>query len=401
MKGKPLIDAILANANELTKPRRRFLSHMLMLFLAIRHRINFLQLERHSDRYCEHAMRLQFEQVYDFAHLNGPLIQQHGSGHFLLAFDPSYLPKSGKATPGTGHFWSGCAQRTQWGLEVSLLSVIDVDYKTAWHLDAVQTPAKAERDQKQISLLDHYAQVVIWQTRACEILSGYLALDAYFAKAPFIDRILQKTGLQIVGLLRQDARLRYLYEGGPTGRKGRPRQYAGFVDFKALDFGYFQLSYQDEELRIYSAVVNCPFLKRNIKLAYTQYLDEQGWPVSYKLYFSTDVHLTAWQVVKYYRLRYQQEFLIRDAKQFTGFSDCQARSVNKLEYHVNTSLSAVNVAKVEQGPSHQPFSMADVKTLYHNQLLLDQLFSLLPSSVQSLKNDPQVQQLYRFGAIAA
>jgi len=43
-------------------------------------------------------------------------------------------------------------------------------------------------------------------------------------------------------------------------------------------------------------------------------------------------------IVKYYCLRYQptvgpEEFLIRDAKQFTGLADCQGRSVNKIDYH--------------------------------------------------------------------
>lgn len=107
-------------------------------------------------------------------------------------------------------------------------------------------------------------------------------------------------------------------------------------------------------MRIYSAVVNCAFLKRDIKLAYTQYLDETGLPTHYKLYFSTDLPLSAGLIVKYYRLRYQQEFLIRDTtgptlRQFTGLSDCQARSVNKINYRINTALSAVNVAKAEQG----------------------------------------------------
>lgn len=46
--------------------------------------------------------------------------------------------------------------------------------------------------------------------------------------------------------------------------------------FTQSDFDYFSLSHQDSELRIYSAVINCPFLKRDIKLAYTQYLDELG-----------------------------------------------------------------------------------------------------------------------------
>ncbi|WP_018620654.1 hypothetical protein, partial [Spirosoma luteum] len=79
----------------------------------------------------------------------------------------------------------------------------------------------------------------------------------------------------------------------------------------------------------------------------------------------------------------------------------QARSVNKLDFHVNTALSAVNIAKIEQGVGQQPFSMADVKTLYHNKLLLDRFFSILPQGTELTKNDPQVRQLYSFGCIAA
>jgi hypothetical protein len=54
---------------------------------------------------------------------------------------------------------SGSAQQTLWGLEISLLSVIDVEYRTAWHLDAVQTPNKDERVAKDINLIDHYEQL--------------------------------------------------------------------------------------------------------------------------------------------------------------------------------------------------------------------------------------------------
>lgn len=402
MEGQALTDAIVAKATDLSKCRRQFLSYILMLFLSIRHRINFSQLARHSDRYCDRSMRLHFEEFVDFASINRELIRQHGSGHFLLALDPTYLPKSGRKTPGLGRYWSGSAQKALWGLEASLLSVIDVEHRTAWHLDAVQTPELDERQVKDISLIDHYAQVVIWQASHCRQLSGYLAVDAYFAKASFIDRICGSTGLHLISRLRQDARLRYLHIGPKACGRGRPRQYAGRIDFSRPDFGYFALSYQDQELRIYSAVVNCPFLKRNIKVAYTQYLNQASLPTHYKLYFSTDLNLPAWMIVKYYRLRYQQEFLIRDAKQFTGLTDCQARSVNKIDYHMNTALTAVNVAKIQQGvKADEPFSMADVKTLYHNKMLLDRFISILPKGIELDKNQPEIRELYQFGCKAA
>jgi len=306
---------------------------------------------------------------------------------------------------------SGTARKALWGLEVCLLSVIDVDKHTARHRraappDAVQTPGSEEREAKGIGLVDHYAQVVDWQVNNCLALSGYLAADAYFAKVAFVERVSQ-AGLHLVSRLRRDARLRHLHTGPKTGKQGRPREFAGKINLAKPDLAYFTVSHQDEQLVVYSAVVNCPFLKRNIKLAYTQYLDADGRPTHHKLYFSTDLNLPVRVIAKYYGLRYQPkvgpgEFLIRDAKGYTGLADCQARSVNKIDTHLNLALSAVNVAKAEQNvDANRSFSMADTKVLHHDELLIDMFISILPKGVELDKNDPKVKQLYTFGCKAA
>src|SRR5215213_5074074 len=165
---------IVTRMPQLSKPRRDFFVHTLGLFLSLRSRVNFLSLARHSQQYVESSFRLHFEQYIDFAAMNQAYIQQQGSGHYVLAFDPSYIRKSGRATPGVGQYWSGSAQTTLWGLEAGLLSVIDVDYHTAFHLDVVQTPASSERQDKAITLLDHYAQAILWSKSAAQALSGYL-----------------------------------------------------------------------------------------------------------------------------------------------------------------------------------------------------------------------------------
>jgi hypothetical protein len=76
------------------------------------------------------------------------------------------------------------------------------------------------------------------------------------------------------------------------------------------------------------------------------------------------------KVVRYYRSRFQIEFLYRDAKQFTGLTSCQARSEDKLDFHFNAALTAVNLAKHDwlscKSNIGKPFSMADYKTLYNN-----------------------------------
>ena len=377
---------------------------MLALFLSIKGRINFLQLARHTQQYGESTCRLQFEQQVDFQAINQEYIQQMSSGHLLLAFDLTYLPKSGKATSGVGKYWSGSAQMSMWGLEAGLLSVIDIDHHTAFHLDAIQTPAKAEREAKQIDLADHYTQAILWSCPGIQQLSSYLALDAYFAKKEIITRL--QAHLHVISRLRSDANCAYLYQGPPSSGKGAPRKYAGKINWQSPDLTYFTLHYQDDTLRLYDAKVYCRFLKQTIRIAFCQYLNELGQVSHYKILFSTDLNLPAFMILKYYQARFQQEFLIRDAKQFTGLKDCQARSINKLEYHWNLALTALNVAKAEHWlskPKDQrgPFSMSSIKTLYHNHLLIEQLFDNLPESVQLMKNEPNIKQLYQFGVIAA
>ena len=62
-----------------------------------------------------------------------------GGGKYAIAFDPSYISKSGKKTPGLNYFWSGVAGKTKWGLEIGGIAAIDIDNHTAFHLEAVQT----------------------------------------------------------------------------------------------------------------------------------------------------------------------------------------------------------------------------------------------------------------------
>lgn len=398
--------AIVANMPGLTKSRIEFLTHALSLFLSLRSRINFLMLARHSDQYVESTHRLHFEDYHDFATMNTDYIQQQGSGHYVLAFDASHLPKSGRKTPGLGKYWSGCASKALPGLELGLLSVIDIDHHTAFHLDAALTPSPQERQEKDIDLVDHYGQVVLWSADKLLTISSYLAVDAYFAKKSFVDRITTNSHLAIICLLRQDANLRYLYKGPKRIGKGAPKRYDGKINLKKPDLSRFDLVQESATERIYSALVNCVFLKRTIRLAYVEQLNNQGEVHSYRPYFSTDLELEALSLVRYYRSRYQQEFLIRDAKQVTGLSECQARSVNKIEFHANMALSAVNVAKVEQGLTTQAserkaFSMADAKTRYHNELLLNRFMSILPKTTNIHLNNAQVRQLCSFGCIAA
>ena len=87
-------------------------------------------------------------------------------------------------------------------------------------------------------------------------------------------------------------------------------------------------------------------LRRNIRLAYLLDRSNPQKP-RFVVLFSTDVEQDPADIYKLYTLRFQIEFLFRDAKQFTGLTDCQARNSLKLEFHFNASFTALNLAKVE------------------------------------------------------
>ena len=98
------IKTIIGKVKGITKSQHDFLLYILGMFLSIKTRIIFLQCARHSNEYNEKSCRLQFEQYVDFMAINSEYINQKGSGRYVIAYDLSYLKKSGKFTAGTGKY---------------------------------------------------------------------------------------------------------------------------------------------------------------------------------------------------------------------------------------------------------------------------------------------------------
>jgi Transposase DDE domain len=124
------------------------------------------------------------------------------------------------------------------------------------------------------------------------------------------------------------------------------------------------------------------------------------------VYFATETDLPGLKVLEYYHSRYQIEFNFRDAKGHLGLEDCQSRQPEALDFHFNHVLTTLNIAKAEHWlkvPKDQrgPFSMADIKTQYINELLLDQLILIYGKSPEMEKNNPKIRKLYQLGRIAA
>ena len=383
----------------LSKWRKDFIKDVLWLFLSIYGRINFSQLGRYG-KSCEQRYRQQFEESFEFLEFNAALVKQYCSERKVIAFDPCYIPKSGKETPGVGRFWSGCAGSVKWGLEIGGIAALDLDNHTAIHLEAVQT-----MPDNQTTLIDFYAKVLIDRAEDLLKISDTVVCDAYFSKEPFVTK-LSEASMHVVSRFRDDVRLQYIIPKVMTGKRGRPKEYGGAVDFKNMDMNHFNLVKQEnKDIEVYTAIVKAVALKRVVKVVLVHYLDKGKIKTS-KIYFSTKTSFEAMEILDIYQTRFQIEFLYRDAKQFTSLTTSQARDVNKLDFHFNMSLTAVNVAKVVHWfpipkEERKAFSLSDIKTINHNTLLLDRFILMFAIKPNVLKNNQNVKELLLYGTNAA
>ena len=396
-----LINKVLEDKmfSEISKPRKKFVAIVFWLFVSIRGRINFLQLERFS-KFCEQNFRIGFQKTFDFLSFNSVLLKNSlpQSAELAVAIDPSYINKAGKATKGIGKFWSGSSGKAKWGLELCGFALIDVFSCTAYHLKAFQSQPCNASENIGIDLLTQYANLVIQNAQMWLSFSKYIVADAYFSKKPFVDKVI-KASMHLISRLRDDADLKYLYQGEQKGGKGRPKQYDGKVDVKKPRMDYFVIDEITDEYRLMSAIVYSKALKRKIKLALVVFFNK-GKTV-HKIYFSTDIEMPANKIFKYYRSRFQMEFVFRDAKQFTGLNHCQARSAEKLNFHWNASLTTVNLAKILHNQDKGKFSMANFKTQCNNELMLERFFEVFGINPNSAKNQKKINELLNFGSIAA
>lgn len=393
-------EATLCKVKKVSKPAAKFVLHILEVWLSMNCRYVFTNMQRWGGR-MEKSYREMFKKFFDWFGFNYELIKRYGGREMICVFDPAFIKKSGKKTYGLGKFWSGTSGKALKGLEVGCLCFVEVAAATALHALTQQTPSAKELKQKGKTLIEHYVSVIKKHLRDISRVTRYLAVDGYFMKKEFI-RPLVKEGLQVITKMRQDANLRYLYKGEQQKGKGRPKQYDGKVDTKQIDKRRIKCCYQDMEMKIYAAVLYAVQLKSKVLVAFVYYKGK----TTPEIIMSTDTQMDALQMCRYYGLRFQVEFLIRDAKQYSGLQDCQARSKQKLHTHFNVALTVVSLAKVAYWlplPDEQrgSFSMADIKMWHMNQLITNRIFANLDLDL----SDRKIKQLYHeslnFGRLRA
>lgn len=399
-----VVTEILNGLDYLNKPQQKFLAVFFSTMLVVHSTINFLSLSRHS-ALSERTFRRQFRRDFDFAALNRRVAEKVAcTSPIAVACDACFIAKSGKHTFGFDKFWNGSAGRSEKGLEVSLIALIDTAQNRSFALSAEQTPATTASGATMVTetRIDFYLRHFRRTVAHLPISVKYALVDGFYAKEKFVTGVCA-AGYEVVSRLRTDANLRFLYAGERRIGRGRARKYAGKVNLSALS-QFEAVKSDDQRLVLYTTRVWAVSLKREIRvlvLVSNKKADKQRTIVL----FSTDLELAGKEILRLYRSRFQIEFLFRDAKQSAGLESCQARDEKALSFHWNASFAAVNLARAMAHEEHSKsefgaFSMKSIKQRIFNEHLLELFISKLDLDSTLIKNHEQYENLRNYAVIS-
>jgi hypothetical protein len=331
--------AALGKIKKVSQPVTKFMLHILPLWLGMNCTHTFMNMGRRGGRE-EKSYRRMFSKNIDWFSFNHQIARECFQGKEVLpAYDPTFIKKSGKKTCGLAKFRSSKDRKAKKGLETGCLSFISVEDHTALH-------------RKKKTSMDHHAGVIPEHAADIQALCRYVTVAGQFYKEGFI-RAVVEAGFEVITKARCDANLRSVYRGEQKA-KGRKRHYEGKVKISRIDKKRIPLICSDKQKEVYGAVVHSVPLRREVLAAFIYYRDRKtgaikkdrkGRKKKPERVIATDTGMKPLTLCEYYSLRYQAEFLIRDAKSYAGLEDCQARSKEKLNNHFNIAMTFVSVAK--------------------------------------------------------
>jgi len=241
-------------------------------------------------------------------------------------------------------------------------------------------------------------------TRIVPLTVKHIVLDGHFGNYPATYAV-QETGLHLISKLRHDTAL-YLPYTGPKPPRGPTPRYGTKLNYQQLPTEALCHSRLEDDYRVDTYQItafNKSFADAlNVVIVVKTHLQtgKQG----HVVLFSTDLDLTADQIVDYYALRFQIEFNFRDAKQYWGLDDFMNVKPVAVTNAVNLAFFMVNLSAVMLKPYRrdQPdFSVLDLKAQFRARRYLDETIKMLPDPPA----DDLVSRIWRrltaFGSIRA
>jgi hypothetical protein len=349
---------------------------------------------------------LQIQWVFFVSQLQKP---KH---EYIAAGDEVVFGKAGKETYGIGRFFSGLQNRVIPGLSFFVFSVINVNERQSFPIQAVQMVKGKEENQKKKeqksvkkekrsvgrpkgsknkksekpTLSSELLRIQPVLQAFLAVLKGvlavqYLVMDGHFGNYPSAWMVLQ-TGLQFVSKLRSDAALYEPFTGKYCGHGARPK-YGDKVDVCKMKKKYLKSDKKEDGVRaqIYQAILLQKGFAFSINVVVILKTNLSTHKQAHIILFSTDLKLSYEKLFDYYTLRFQIEFNFRDAKQYWGLDDFMNVKQEAVTNAANLSFFMVNFSSVllrRYRESHPEFSVLDLKSHYRGCRYASETIKLLP-----------------------
>ena len=230
----------------------------------------------------------------------------------------------------------------------------------------------------------------------------YLVLDGHFGNYPSA-WLTRQAGLHLISKLRSDAALFEPFTGKYQG-PGRPTKYGVKIQARRMKKKYLKETTTAEGLR--TDIYQAPLLNKeclfplNVVIIVKTNLTTQA--QSHVILFSTDLDLTFTQLINFYRLRFQIEFNVRDAKQYWGLDDFMNVEPAAVTTAANLSFFMVNLSQVllaKMRRSNAAYSVLDLKAHYHGCRYTLETLKLLPQKPDAILLATIFEQIARMGMI--
>ena len=415
----------------LSNTTMRQMKQIIFAVLCIPDRVTMLNIARWAERGGSYrTIQRWYHTPLDWAAMLWAIIQMHlldPNGEYLLAGDEVVISKAGQTTHGRGRFYSSLAQRPINSVSFLAVSLIDVQARRSYPLQVEQRepPGPVEKSvaalpkrqrgrpkgsrnhvkpvpklTPDLTLLQGMISAI--RVRIAPLTPKHIVLDGHFGNYPATYAV-RETDLHIISKFRHDAALYLPYLGpkpprGPSPRYGQKLNYnqlpvetlchsviAGDYRVATYQIIAFHKSFSDA----LNAVV---VVKTHLKTGKRAHV----------VLFSTDLDLTADQIVDYYSLRFQIEFNFRDAKQYWGLDDFMNVKPVAVTNAVNLAFFMVNLSGIMLLPyrEHDPrCSVLDLKARFRARRYLSETIKMLPESPSSDLISRIWQRLSRFSAI--
>ncbi len=356
---------------------------------------------------------------------------------YLLGGDEVVVSKSGKHSYGVDWFFSSIQNQVIKSLAFLHLSLIDVEKRKAYSLMTKQIikeskegcvkdkrskkkkknkkkkgkvgrpKGSANKDKKEIELSPYLQFVQVSIKEALKRIDKhidivYFVFDGAFGNN-YATQMVKQCGLDIISKIQKNSALIFPYEGEYRGR-GAPPKYGDDIDYDNLPKEYLKSDVTDEDTHTQTKIYQMEMLHRKfadrLNVVIIQKINLTTGKVAHVNLFSSSLTLGYEKIIDYYSLRFQIEFVFRDAKQYWGMEDFMNIKQTPIYNWANLSTFMVNLAHgLRNNPAMKKMSVLDLKAHYHGLKYVKEVFKLLPDLVDDYLIEKVSAKIANLGAI--